>query len=301
MLAMLGIGLTACQPDTDAGPNDEDDAPPVIEVTAVDYAYAVPDSIPSGWTTFQMTNKGKESHHFHLFRLPDGKTFEDYRDAYITPVDSIGQLLVAGKIDSAEAGKAFARAVPGWVSPSNRKPGGGVGLVAPGRTGEATVKLDPGTYVMDCTIRTSSGRPHWRHGMVRPLTVMEAKTGASPPEPNITVKSVGREIISAESLPSGRQTVGFRVEELPAEMDSAYSAWLVRLDADTDVEEVAGWNFQNPAPAQYLGGFEYIPASQHAYMTADLTPGRYAWIWFYLGMEDLFGEGEPMVKAFTVE
>lgn len=35
-------------------------------------------------------------------------------------------------------------------------------------------------------------------------------------------------------------------------------------------------------------------------MTADLSSGRYAWIWFYLG-RDYIGEDEPMIKTFTVE
>jgi hypothetical protein len=107
-----------------------------------------------------------------------------------------------------------------------------------------------------------------------------------------------------ETLTAGRRTVGFRVEEVPREYrggtDGYYSVWLARLDDTTDTSELLAWDAQNPAPFEGLGGFEYLPPSDTAYMTADVEPGRYIWIWFYEGMDLLDGDA-PMVKPFTVE
>jgi hypothetical protein len=105
-------------------------------------------------------------------------------------------------------------------------------------------------------------------------------------------------------LTAGRRTVGFRVEEVPRDYrggtDGYYSVWLARLSDTTGAEDVAEWDFQNPAPYESLGGFEYLPSSDTAYVTADVEPGHYAWIWFYQGMDLLDGDA-PMVKPFPVE
>ncbi|MDR8394284.1 hypothetical protein NC796_24260 [Aliifodinibius sp. S!AR15-10] len=82
--------------------------------------------------------------------------------------------------------------------------------------------------------------------------------------------------------------------------DGYYSVWLAHLGDTTNIRDVTKWNYINPAPYESLGGFEYLPPSQTAYITADFTPGRYAWIWFYQGM-DLLGNDTPLVREFIVE
>src|SRR5213592_782793 len=43
--------------------------PSLITITATDYAFGVPDSLPAGLTTFRLVNQGKELHHANLVRL----------------------------------------------------------------------------------------------------------------------------------------------------------------------------------------------------------------------------------------
>lgn len=284
------------------GDGGEDaDAPPVIDVTAVDYAFQAPDTIPSGWVTFQMTNRGEESHHFHLDRLPEGKTLADWQEAYKEPRDSLVRLLRAGTIDTAEAGTEYDRIVPEWAMLDTY---GGVGLVAPGDTGQTTHHVDPGHYVMVCVIRAPGGPRHSSLGMLAKVVAVKSSVEGSPPTPDATVQAAGREIRIDDTLTSGRPTVGFRVEEVPEDLQSGtdgyYSVWLARFDDTTDTSEVTTWDGRNPAPFEGLGGFEYLPPSDTAYVTADLQPGQYAWIWFYDGM-DLSAEDAPLVEPFTVE
>lgn len=305
---LLLVALTGCRSGSDAGGEeaaaDSASAPPVVEITAGDYAFAAPDTIPAGWVTFRMSNRGRESHHFHLDRLPEGRTVAEWREAFEHPTDSILRLEAEGEMDPADVPGAFGEALPEWGYPENLETRGGVGLVGPGRTGQATHRVDPGQYVMICVIDAPGGRIHASLGMVEGLVVVGSSVERSPSEPDATVRGAGREIRMVRPLSSGTRTVEFRVEEVPGGLrsgtDGHYSVWLARLDDATSTSDVSAWDYENPAPYESLGGFEYLPPDEVAYVTADLQPGRYAWVWFYRGM-DLSGGDEPLVKAFHVE
>lgn len=286
---LLAAGPVGCQSSGDEPAART--APPVVEVSAADYAFAAPDSIRSGWTTFRMRNEGTELHHFHLFRLPPDKSFADYRDALLAPVDSVRSLIADGTIDSARADRAIAQSIADWVGPRALDMQGGVGAVAPGDTGQATVRLPPGTYVMDCGIPTPDGTPHWMLGMVRGLTVTDDSTQAAPPSADATLRASGREIVVDGELTPGPNTLRFVVEAVPEGVpDSSYFAWPVRPNSDATLDEIAAWMNEaqakgpsTPAPGRFLGGFEYLPARQPAYFTVDLSPGQHGVVWGYLG------------------
>jgi hypothetical protein len=279
---LLAAGLVGCQSSGD-GPGAAP-APPVVEVTAVDYAFQAPDTVRSGWTTLRMVNRGSEHHHFHLFGMPDGRTAHAFITDYLAPADSLLRLRAAGEIDSAQVTKTLAQTAPEWVSPARIEKGGGVGAVAPGDTGRTTVHLRPGTYVMDCAVRTAEGRRHRALGMIDSLVVTDTTTGASPPDADVTVRVSGSDLRVADTLGAGTKTVKFRVDRAPEE-DSAYFGMLARLKSGATAEDLVAWDLHVPPPAQYLGGFEYIPTSDSAYFTVDLPPGRYAWHWGYFGQD----------------
>lgn len=279
------ILCAACQP----GPDGREGAgagaaelPPVVEVTMVDYAFVAPDTIPSGWVTLKTTNEGEESHHFHLYRLPEGKTFEEYRDEHLVPRDSLRRALDAGTMDWTEAREVDARLVSDWTRSDNMEKAGGMGVLAPGRTGRTTLFLEPGEYVMDCAIQTRDGLRHWQLGMVWGLTVAENSVEAAPPGPDVTVRVAGRTLTTEGTLRPGVQTVRFVVDSVPADVEQGvYHAWLARLGTDTETAEVVQWGTRNPAPAEFLGGFWYVPVDRSAYVTVDWTHGRYVWEWGY--------------------
>ena len=74
-LALAGL-VCACagtRPAPRAG------GPNVVTITATDYAFGVPDTIPAGLTTFRLANQGKELHHASVVRLGRGKTVADFQ------------------------------------------------------------------------------------------------------------------------------------------------------------------------------------------------------------------------------
>ncbi len=294
LIILLATGLIGWQNHSDEA--DTRSSPPVVEVEAVDYAFQAPDSIPSGWTTFRMTNKGAEHHNFHLHLLPEGRTAEDFRNAFIAPADSLWRLLRAGKIDSTEMFKAYERIVPYWAKTANLRKRGGMGYLAPSLSAQNTVNIEPGTYLMHCTIRAPNGRIHSFLGMRHFFTVTEEKNGATPPEPNLTARISGRNLLFDDTFSAGTHTVKFEVEEVPAEVDSAYYATIARLGPETSVDSVVQWPYWNPAPTDFLGGIEYIEFGRTPYVTVDLSSGRYLWQWNYQGADPA-----AMHKEFIVE
>lgn len=251
-----------------------------------------------------MANKGQESHIFYLNRLPADHTYADYRKAYAEPLDSLLNLWREGKISGEQGKKKLKKLTPAWTHdlPYVPKYGGGMGLVAPGRTGQATQKVKPGHYVMTCDIRNAKGRIHYTLGMRRGITVVSnSSVKHSPPAAEIAVKGVENKIQMDDTLGSGTQTVSFSVKKVPKNLpdssDGYYMVWLASLGDTTTAKDIEKWDDKNPAPYQGLGGFSYRPLDQTAYITADFKPGRYAWLWFYEGMDS---SNRPLVKEFTV-
>jgi hypothetical protein len=285
-------GLASCQP-ADRAPEAD-----VVEVTARDYSFEVAAEIPSGWTTFRMKNEGNEHHFFLLNRLPEGKTFEDYVGEVGVAFETAWDSLRTSAMDKAEAGQLLGSLLPAWY-PSVQAMGG-VGLVAPGGVAQTSLNLDPGSYVMECYVKTRDGIFHTSLGMTRPFTVTRELSGASAPKADIEVVLSNYEIaIEGETTP-GEHTVAVRFEEHP-EFGLGNDVHLARLKDQVEIGEVAQWmdwmelsGLRAPAPAEFLGGAQEMPVGHSAYFTVNLEPGRYGWI-----TEASADKG--MFKEFTVE
>src|SRR3989454_9247921 len=74
---LLVAGFVACA--ACARPASQAAGPNVVTITATDYAFSAPDTIPAGLTTLRLVNRGKELHHASLVRLGDGKTIADFQ------------------------------------------------------------------------------------------------------------------------------------------------------------------------------------------------------------------------------
>ena len=306
-VSLFVASLAACQPPDrdqtqDSASETAAESPSdahLVEVTAVDYAFQAPAEIPSGWTTFRMKNEGQEEHFLLLNRLPNGKTFEDYQREVAAPFDSVWHSLNAGSIDKAEAGRRLGSLLPDWYL-SSVKQMGGPGLVAPGGISQASAKLDPGTYVIECYVKSPDGEFHSSLGMVRPMTVTDASSGVPAPQADLEMTLSNYDIAIEEEVTPGEHTVAVHFEEHP-EVGLGNDVHLVRLEHDTDVDEVVQWmgwmnldGLQAPAPAEFLGGTQEMPVGHTAYFTVDVEPGRYLWI-----SESTAEMG--MLKEFTVE
>ncbi|HUP01960.1 MAG TPA: hypothetical protein VM737_10625 [Gemmatimonadota bacterium] len=270
----------------------------VVEVAAVDYAFQAPAEIPSGWTTFRMENLGEEHHFLLLNRLPEGKTFEDYGREVGALFDSVWDSLQTGAMDKAEAGAMLGRLLPDWYAAVEQM--GGPGLVAPGRVARTAVNLEPGTYVMECYVKTPEGEFHASLGMVRPITVTTELSGAPAPAAGIEARLTNSQIAIEGEITPGEHTIAVQFTEHP-ELGLGNDLHLARLDEETALEEVVNWmdwmnvdGLRAPAPAEFVGGAQEVPVGHTTYFTVDLEPGRYAWI------SEASAE-RGMVKEVTVE
>jgi hypothetical protein len=267
-----------------------------VEVVARDYAFTAPDSIPSGWTTFRMVNEGNEPHFFLLNRLPDGKTIEDYGAEVGAPFDSVWNALASGAVNKAEAGAMLGRLLPSWYADVEQV--GGIGLLAPGLTALATTRLEPGSYVMECYVKTGDGTFHSALGMVLPITVSTEVSSQEAPAPDLSITLTNDEL-SVEGEPSaGEQTVAVHFREHPV-AGLGNDVHLVRLDG-TSIEKIVPWmdwmnvdGLRAPAPAPFVGGTQEMPVGETAYFQAILEPGHYAWI--------SETAAERLVQEFSIE
>lgn len=286
-LVALLFGFAACE-SGEPGETGEEAAdttaaaaPPVVDVTAVDYAFQAPAELASGWTTFRFANEGAEEHFMSLWKLPEGKTLEDYIAEVAPAYGQSYAVLVEGGTKE-EAGAALGGALPEWYG--SVVPMGGPGLLSPGRAGETTVRLEPGTYVMECYVKTPEGRFHSELGMIGQLTVTADSTGAEEPTGDADVVLTNTDVRAPASLGVGRHTVGVRFQEQP-EVGLGNDIHLVRLEEGTDPAALAAWmdwmnldGLRAPAPAEFLGGAQEGPAGDAAYFSFEVEPGRYAWV-----------------------
>jgi uncharacterized cupredoxin-like copper-binding protein len=244
----------------------------VAEYAALDYVFAGPSEIPSGWITFRMPNQGEEHHVMILIKLPEGVSYSEY-NAAIQQRRSNGE-------------------TPEWWNEWIVM--GGPAALGPGLVGETTVKLDPGEYVMVCPVPTADGTQHSALGMMRPLTVTEEESGAMEPKADITMTLRSLEFELDKVITPGRHTIGVRFENQPE--GKPHDVHVARLGEDQTIEDFAA-SMQGDIEFGdffFIGGAEDMPEGHTAYFTADFEPGRYAF-WCHSHSED------GMVQEFTIE
>lgn len=295
----LVAALAACQPEEGASDGASDrGTPPVIEVNAKDFEFEMPREVPSGWTTIRFTNSGEQEHFLYVYRLPDDVTFRRFKEEAMGPFGRVWNAYASGELEREEVAAELGERMPGWFF-TDLTPVGGPALTEPGETSVATVDLEPGTYVVECYVKTPQGTYHTERGMQRELTVTSESNGAAPPEADARLTLSNYEISATGELAAGKHTVAVEVTENPDGF-MMHDVNLVRLDGETSVEEVVGWmdwmnldEFRAPAPGHALGGMEHMAAGRTGYVTVELEPGRYAWV------SEGYG-ARGMVREFTV-
>lgn len=141
-LALSSAGLAACNPDP---------APPSVVVVGSDYAFALPDTIAPGPTSFSLENTGRVEHEVAMARLKPGVTLAQAWEA-----------MQAG----GDADALLAETV-------------GVLFAQPGRgsAGRLVVDLVPGsTYALMCFLQDSpNDPPHSALGMMASFAVAQGR------------------------------------------------------------------------------------------------------------------------------
>ncbi|MBD3646670.1 MAG: hypothetical protein HUJ31_04270 [Pseudomonadales bacterium] len=186
---------------------------------------------------------------------------------------------------------------------------GGPGLVAPGTVAQATVNLKPGTYLMECYVKTggvfhSYNPEEGSWGMVHQFTVTDEASGAPEPEASLEMTiSAERGIEITDDIKPGQHTVRVTfADQKIHENFVEHDVHLVRLEEDSDIDELETWmdwrvpkGLQTPAPVEFLGGLNEMPAGETGYFTVPLYAGHYAWV-----AEVPNAREKGMLKVFTV-
>jgi len=270
----------------------------VVDVTAKDYYFYVHDSIPSGWTTFHFKNEGHATHFFFLTLLPDSIPFERYHKEVLPPFVTAMDSLEAGE-SKANAGALLGRLLPKWYA--SAKVMGGSGLTAPGNSSQTTIKLVPGTYSMECYVKTEDGKFHSELGMIRPITVTNQVSKMQEPNNADVELTLSNQGIESNGNPSsGKNKIAVHFKEQP-KFGLGYDIHLVRLNDDADMDKIISWmdwmnvgGLRTPAPAEFLGGTQEMPEGYTSYFTVNLEPGNYAWI-------SETGANNGMIKKFSIK
>jgi hypothetical protein len=269
VLIVCIAALQACTGRNEARPADTaadtPATPTVVSLTATEYAISAPDSIPAGWTTFRLANRGEQVHYGHIVGLDPGRTVQDLVGAYLEAIRTSGPR-------------------PAWV-----KRFGGPGGTAPGDSSNVTQQLEPGSYVWICPVEDESGTPHFAKGEVLPFVVYTdapdvAGRAAAPPA-DAAIRLVDHAFTVESPLRAGRHTI--RVENAGAE---PHDFGLLKLAPGRTIEEVRAWlnperarrsdSAQEPPPpletiGSVGGGIAAIAPGMSAYFEANLTPGEY--------------------------
>lgn len=223
--------------------------PNLVRIKAHDFAYTLPDSIPAGLTTIEMTNDGRELHHAIFFRLEGGKRLPDLLEA-----------------------------MKGGAEPRWAVPVGGPNGPAPGGTASATVNLKPGRYAVLCVIPSGDGMPHVMKGMAKEVVVTGkgvAKADMPRADVNLTMKDY--DFVFDRPLRAGKQVV--QVNVAPGQ---PHEIVVVKLAPGKTIEEFAHWAEKpaGPPPGELVGGMAPMVGEQAAQFTLALTPGEYGLICF---------------------
>lgn len=268
---------SACGPTADGagegpdGASTEKSGPYIVDMRQVDYAYAMPREIPSGWITFRAPNLGEEHHVGVFLRLPEGVTRRDWHAALAA---------------LHETGTG-----PEWWD--ELEDAGGTGVVAPGLTAQTTMWMEPGLYGVLCGVIAPDGTSHWAHGMQTTFEVTEEKSGA--PEPTATVRlSLGSDGFQQEgTVTAGTHTVAVYFAEQP---ELTHDVHVARLGSDGTLEMAVDLMEHpiEPFPFDFIGGAEQAPEGRTDYFTATFEPGRYAFVCHQHA-------SAGMVHEFTVE
>lgn len=264
-IAIVAV-LSCCSPEEETPSPNLAVAPNVVSLTATEYAFEAPDTLPAGWTNFRLANRGQEVHYGHIVRLEPGRTVPELVDAYAEAIRTSGPR-------------------PEWVTRF-----GGPGGAFPGDSSSVTQYLEPGSYVWICPVEDNDGAPHFSKGEFKRF-VVRAGDGvvadrAAGPEASIVVRLMDFSFALDSPVPAGRHTV--RVENAGGE---PHDLVLMRLAPGRTVADlVAALNperarradqaAQPPPPLESLGtgagGIAAIAPGMASFFETQLSPGEYA-------------------------
>ena len=249
-------------------------APPVITITAKDYAYDAPDTVVGGVVNITLVNQGPELHHVQLVHLADGRKAADLEAAM--------KALKPGE------------PLPAWAHDI-----AGPNVPPPGGTSSVIQDLAPGEYAIICAIPSPDGVPHFMKGMIRALTVLPP-TGAvaALPAADVNVRMLEYAWEITPALSAGKHLL--RVENAG---EQSHEIFFASLNPGKTAMDLATWAEKpvGPPPGAPVGGTSAMAKGSVVFIPVDLAPGEYGIYCFIPDAKD----GKPhlahgMMRQITV-
>jgi hypothetical protein len=250
------LALTACGGDNKTGDTALAAAPVARElsVTAKEFTFDAPDTVPAGFARVKLTNQGTEPHHIIFVRLDSGHV--------------VGELLQ----------RMSSEKVPNWAVLL-----GGPNAPMPGATTETVLELTPGNYAVLCLIPSVDGKPHVAKGMVRQLTVTGPAGETAPPNADIVVTLSDFTFTASPPITPGPHVL--RVDNIA---EQPHELVMVKLEPGRTIQEFAAWaeKPQGPPPGALVGGTTPQAKGTTNYVITDFAPGDYGFICFMPDAKD---------------
>jgi hypothetical protein len=275
-LAIAALGVAACGSSSSTEPTK-------LAVTISDagkgkFTMDAPTQIDGGLVEMTLANQGKEPHQGQLVLLSGGHTVQD-------ALSTIGS----------QSSK-----IPSWM-----KLEGGVGVLAPGQSGTATMNLPAGNYgIIDLGGGPGGGKPPALSGSQAEMTVGSGDTGDLPAtNATVTADKVGKDRYrwDVSGLKAGANTVTFNSKGSDA-VHHIVAAPIVGNASIGDVKSALESN-SGPPPVNPKGIQEttVLDGGNSQTTQFDLKPGRYAFVCFLTdrdGGKPHFEEG--LLKQVTI-
>jgi len=251
---------------------------PAVTVIARDYAFTLPDTVPTGYVDFTLENEGKQDHQLQIAKL-GASTFDEFKAAAITT-----------DIGAMKPSVVFV---------------GGPNDAGPGKSTTATVKLDPGLYVVTCFIPGTDGKPHAAKGMLGEFQAVPSGQSVN------TAPKASSTIILGDfsfTLPAG--FTGKGEVDISNQGTEVHELNLFKLNPGKTVAQAKAYVLTppgtpppaGPPPFTEITGVVGLTPTQHAWLNLDLKPGNYMLICFFPDPKknNIPHALEGMVKGFTI-
>jgi len=241
-----------------------------LRIIATDFAFASPDTVPSGLTNIVMVNQGKDPHQAVVFRIDSNKT-----------------------VAEVQAGLMGAT-IPTWITVF-----GGPNGAMPGDSAMTTTPLPPGNYMLVCFLNGADGKPHIAKGMIKPFVVTPGGTGMALPAADVTITTKDYAFEVSPAISAGTHTV--RMVNAGPQLHEVAVMKLVPGATMTQVQAWMAGGMQGRPPLTPMGGIAGLSAGLAANFTATFAPGDYLLICFVPDAKD----GKPhflhgMMTSFKV-
>ncbi|MBA3579599.1 MAG: hypothetical protein H0W42_06370 [Gemmatimonadaceae bacterium] len=244
----------------------------VVDVSAGEFFLRAPDTIPAGLTTFRLhqvgeilTNPAKVRAENLAPATPDHDPTRAFHMLWVVRLDA------RRTVD--EWYRAHVRGEPTpWAIDL-----GGPASTDPPRTSNATMVLEPGTYVLVCHVgsaRADRNRSHLLKGMFRQLTVVRSTSPlVALPQPDVVarISSDGRIQLSGP-VRKGRQVI-----RVINETSRSYEFIMNRVKEGRTAGELVTWKRTDGTtnPSTRLGGLSDVPPGATRTITEAFVPGMH--------------------------